>query len=84
MGKGGSSFRQALVVVQFSISVFLIIGTIIITKQMNYVKNKQLGYNKEQTVVVPIDNNDIYNNMNAFKTDIAKRKQGAVSFINVW
>ncbi len=69
-GKSGSSFRQVLVVVQFSISVFLIIGTIIITKQMNYVKNKQLGYNKEQTVIVPIDNNDIYNNMNAFKTDL--------------
>ena len=70
LGKGGSSFRQALVVVQFSISVFLIIGTIIITKQMNYVKNKQLGYNQEQTVVVPIDNNDIYKNMDAFKTSL--------------
>ena len=70
LGKGGASFRQALVVVQFSISVFFIVGTIIITKQMNYVKNKQLGYNKEQTVIVPIDNNDIYKNMNAFKTSL--------------
>ncbi len=70
MGKGGSAFRQALVIIQFSISVFLIIGVIIITRQMNYVKNKQLGYNKEQTVIVPIDNNDIYNNMNVFKTDL--------------
>jgi putative ABC transport system permease protein len=70
LGKGGSTFRQALVVVQFSISVFLIVGTIIITKQMNYVKNKQLGYNKVQSVVVPIDNNDIYKNMNAFKTSL--------------
>ncbi len=68
LGKGGSSFRQALVVVQFSISVFLIIGTIVITKQMTYVKNKQLGYSKEQTVIVPIDNNDIYNNMTVFKS----------------
>jgi putative ABC transport system permease protein len=70
LGRGGSSFRQALVVVQFSISVFLIIGTVIITKQMKYVKNKQLGYNQEQTVVVPVDNNDIYNNMNVFKTSL--------------
>lgn len=68
LGKGGSSFRQVLVVIQFSISVFLIIGTITITKQMNYVKNKHLGYDKGQTVIVPIDNNDIYNNMTAFKT----------------
>ncbi len=70
LGKGGSAFRQALVVVQFSISVFLIVGTIIITKQMSYVKNKQLGYNKEQTIMVRLDNNDIYNNMNVFKTDL--------------
>ncbi len=70
LGKGGASFRQVLVVVQFSISVFLIIGTIIITKQMSYVKNKQLGYDKEQTVIVPIDNDDIYNKMNVFKTDL--------------
>ncbi len=70
LGKGGSAFRQALVIVQFSISVFLIIGVIIITRQMNYVKNKQLGYNKEQTVIVPIDNNDLYNHMNVFKTNL--------------
>ncbi|HEV8084956.1 MAG TPA: FtsX-like permease family protein, partial [Chitinophagaceae bacterium] len=68
LGKGGSAFRQALVVVQFSISVFLIIGVTIISRQMSYVKNKQLGYNQEQTIAVPVDNNDIYNNMNVFKT----------------
>ncbi len=57
-------------VVQFSISVFLIVGTVIMMNQMHYVKNKQLGYNKEQTLIVPIDNNDIYNNMNIFKTSV--------------
>ena len=70
LGKGGSSFRQALVVVQFGISVFLIVGTIVITLQMDYMKNKQLGYNKEQSVLVPIDNNEIFNNRIAFKTDL--------------
>ncbi len=70
LGKSGASFRQVLVVVQFSISVFLIIGTIIISKQMNYVKGKQLGYNNEQTLIIPIDNNDIYNNLNTFKTQL--------------
>ncbi|HRN71561.1 MAG TPA: ABC transporter permease [Ginsengibacter sp.] len=70
MGKGGATLRQILVVVQFSISVFLIVGTIVITRQMNYVKNKQLGYNKEQTLIVPIDNQDIFKNMNSFKTDL--------------
>jgi putative ABC transport system permease protein len=74
LGKGGSYFRQALVVVQFSISVLLIIGTIIITKQMNYVKNKHLGYNKEQTVLVPMNNNDIRENMYLFKTNLENNR----------
>ncbi len=84
MGKGGASFRQVLVVVQFSISVFLIVGTIIITKQMSYVKNKQLGYNKEQTLIIPIDNGDIYNNLNSFKTEL--QNQSAVQSVscNEW
>ena len=80
LGKGGASFRQALVVVQFSISVFLIVGTIIITKQMSYVKNKQLGYDKEQTLIVTIDNGDIYNNLNSFKTEL--QNQSAVQSVS--
>lgn len=80
LGKGGASFRQALVVVQFSISVFLIVGTIIITKQMSYVKNKQLGYNNAQTLIVPIDNNDIYDNINLFKTEL--QNPGAVQSVS--
>jgi putative ABC transport system permease protein len=83
LGKGGSLFRQALVVVQFSISVFLIIGTIIIMDQMHYVKSKELGYDKEQTVIVPIDNNDIYNHMVTFKNQLqANSKIASVSLMS--
>ncbi|HWK02065.1 MAG TPA: ABC transporter permease [Puia sp.] len=70
LGKSGSLFRQSLVVVQFSISVFLIIGTIIIMNQLSYVRNKQLGYDQQQAVVVPIDNNDIYNHRYTFKNEL--------------
>ncbi|WP_134088718.1 ABC transporter permease [Olivibacter sp. XZL3] len=68
LGKGGALFRHSLVIIQFSISVFLIIGTVTVAKQMSYIKNKQLGYNAEQALIVPIDNMDIYRNMQAFKT----------------
>jgi putative ABC transport system permease protein len=70
LGKTGSLFRQSLVVVQFSISVFLIIGTIVIVTQMNYIKNKKLGYDEAQTLIIPIDNNDIYNHRISFKHEI--------------
>ena len=83
LGKSGVIFRQALVVVQFSISVILIIGTIIIARQMNFIKNKQLGYDQTQTLMIPIDNNDIYNNMNVFKTILQNEKNvESVSFMS--
>jgi putative ABC transport system permease protein len=70
IGKGGAMFRQGLVIVQFAISVFLIITTITIMNQMSYVKNKQLGYNQEQTIVLPLNNGDIYNNRRSFRTEL--------------
>jgi putative ABC transport system permease protein len=75
LGKGGAMFRQGLVVMQFSISILLIVGTLVIARQMSYIKNKQLGYDKEQTLLVRIDNNDIYNHMRAFKTDLQNSGQ---------
>ncbi|MES1160641.1 MAG: FtsX-like permease family protein, partial [Bacteroidota bacterium] len=77
LGRGGAFFRQSLVVVQFSISVFLIIGTIIIMNQMRYVKDKELGYNKEHTIVVPIDNNPIYDHRLAFKKELQNSSEVA-------
>jgi putative ABC transport system permease protein len=73
LGKGGSLFRQALVVVQFSISVLLIIGTVIIMNQMKYVKEKELGYNKEHSIIVPIDNNEFYDHRNTFKNELQSK-----------
>jgi putative ABC transport system permease protein len=70
IGKGGAMFRQGLVIVQFAISVFLIITTITIMNQMSYVKNKQLGYNQEQTIVLPLNNGDIYNNRRSFRMEL--------------
>lgn len=43
-------FRKVLVVVQFTLSVFLIIGTLIIYRQLNYMKSKDLGYDKENMI----------------------------------
>jgi len=75
LGKGGSLFRQVLVVVQFSISVFLITGTIIINKQMSFVKNKELGYNQQQTIVIPLTNNAIYDHLQQFKQQLQSSSQ---------
>jgi len=54
-GARNTSLRKLLVVLQFSISIALIIGTTIILQQNNYLLNKDLGYNSEQILVVPAD-----------------------------
>lgn len=50
---GGISLRRVLVVTQFSISQVLIIGTIVAVSQMNFVRNADLGFNKEAILVIP-------------------------------
>ncbi|AUD03384.1 ABC transporter permease [Spirosoma pollinicola] len=45
--------RSGLVVVQFSISIILTVGTTVVYQQLNYIRNKKLGYDKEQVLVLP-------------------------------
>jgi len=52
----GQWLRKSLIVFQFSISVILIISTFIMQKQLNFIQNKNLGYNRDQVLVLPIDN----------------------------
>ncbi len=46
------SLRSGLVVFQFFISIVLIIGTIIVHKQLSFIQNEKLGYNKDQVVIM--------------------------------
>ncbi|MEI9806857.1 MAG: hypothetical protein WDO16_02645 [Bacteroidota bacterium] len=48
-------FRKALVVFQFALSVILITGVIVIYRQMNYIQTKNLGYNRENLIYIPIE-----------------------------
>lgn len=49
---GSKSIRSGLVVFQFAISVSLIIGTLVVSQQMTYIQNKDIGYEREQLIVV--------------------------------
>lgn len=63
---GNNLLRKTLIVAQFSISAFLIIYTIIILQQMHYMQTKNLGYNKEHVVVLPIGG-DMHKDFEALK-----------------
>ena len=47
--------RKSLIVFQFMVSVFLIISTVIIFQQLSYIQNKNLGYDKDHVIVLPVD-----------------------------
>ncbi|RVU03175.1 FtsX-like permease family protein [Mucilaginibacter limnophilus] len=51
-GFKSSRLRSFLVVFQFSISIFLIIGTLVVYQQLNYIQTKNLGYNRNQVLVI--------------------------------
>lgn len=51
----GGLYRKALIIVQFTVSVCLIIATIVVVQQLNYVRHKDLGYNKDHVIVLTMD-----------------------------
>jgi putative ABC transport system permease protein len=52
-GSSGTVLKKILVVAQFAISIFLIIVTIVISRQLHFMKNEPLGFDKEQKLTVP-------------------------------
>ncbi len=66
-----SRLRSSLVVFQFAASIILIIGTVIIYKQLNYIQTTQIGFNKDQLLVV--DNTSMKTSTaEAFRNEISK------------
>jgi len=67
----GLNLRNALVVFQFAASIMLIIGTISIYRQMNFVINKKIGFDKEQVVILR-GTNTLDNKIQTFKNELKK------------
>ena len=70
-GMGSSGFfRKALVVFQFVISIVMIIGTLIVYNQLSFMKNKALGFKKDDILIVNNTNQAITSQLNTFKNEI--------------
>jgi putative ABC transport system permease protein len=67
--KGKSFVRSLLVVFQFTLSIALIIGTLIINRQLHYMQNKKLGFNKEQVLIVK-KTDDLGKQVRPFKDEL--------------
>lgn len=66
-----SNFRSALVIFQFFTSIVLIIGTIVVFKQLNYIQNAKIGFNKDQMLIVN-GTWALNNKADAFRNEVAK------------
>ncbi len=67
----GTRLRKMLVVLQFTISIALMVGTGIVYQQMQYIYTANLGYNREQVITVQL-NGRIVNQATAFKTELLR------------
>lgn len=71
--------RSTLVVLQFAISIILLIGTGVVFKQLDYMRNKRLGFTKEQVVVLPIETATGLRNYESFREQLLQNP----SFVEV-
>jgi putative ABC transport system permease protein len=70
---GGTQWlRQGLVIVQFSLSVLLIISAIVVINQVSYMHNKDLGFRKEQVLFFPMRGENLKKNYASFKNELMR------------
>lgn len=69
-GSQGSRLRNTLVVFQFSISIFLMVCTFMVYRQLNYIHNKNIGFDREQILVVKNMNSLMGDKANILKTNV--------------
>jgi putative ABC transport system permease protein len=72
MGKGNLSIRRFLVVFQFSLSIIMIIATIVVYQQLKFVDKTDMGFNKEQLLVVDINSGTVRRSAETIKTEFGK------------
>ena len=64
--------RKVLVVIQFTVSVTLIIGTVVVFRQIQFAKNRPVGYSRDGLVSIPIITDKVHKNYEAVKDELFK------------
>ncbi|WP_299287184.1 ABC transporter permease [uncultured Mucilaginibacter sp.] len=76
LGRSAATPRQVLVVVQFTVSIVLIIGTIAVFRQIQFAKNRPVGYNRNGLVMIGMPSAEMHNHFEAVKTVL--KNEGAI------
>lgn len=70
--KGSSAFRNTLVLFQFVISIALIVCTMVVLKQLNFIQNRNLGFEKDRILTIYFDDENLKKNYMSFCSEIRK------------
>ena len=70
VGKYATLPRKVMVIVQFTVSVVLIIGTLVVYQQIQFAKNRPIGYELNGLVTVPIKTQEVKTNYNVLRNDL--------------
>ncbi len=73
-GARSSRFRSVMVVFQFAISIALIIGTTIVSNQLDFMRNTRLGFNRNQQLVIKITDDEVEDKLKIIKSTMLKIK----------
>jgi ABC-type antimicrobial peptide transport system permease subunit len=68
---GAVFFRKGLVVFQFALSILLIIGTMVISKQINFIQTRNLGFDRENLIYVPFQGDMAVHKYSVFKQELS-------------
>jgi ABC-type lipoprotein release transport system permease subunit len=77
VGRFAAIPRKVLVVIQFTVSISLIIGTIIVFRQIQFAKNRPVGYNREGLIYLRVLTENIHNHFESFRNELLET--GAVA-----
>ncbi|MDJ1471345.1 ABC transporter permease [Xanthocytophaga flava] len=90
VGRFAAAPRKVLVVLQFTVSVFLIVGTLVVFRQIQFVKDRPLGYDRNGLLTIPMKTQESHDHYNAFQNDLMNTRmvssmaQSESAITNAW
>ena len=79
-GRFASIPRKVLVVIQFAVSIILIVGTLVVFQQIQYAKNRPVGYSRNGLIIVPLQTEEIGRQYDVVRNELIKT--GVISAIS--
>lgn len=65
-------FRKALITVQFGVSIFVVTGYLLMQEQIDFIRHKDLGFNKDNVIVLPVNDSTVRRQLAVLKNDLLK------------